>query len=46
MRLCGVTLTGQIGSAMYQTFSTGIYTIIAADEWGEVVLLHFTVESS
>ena len=41
-KLIGGYWTGQIGSATYQTFPNGTYTIISADEWGQVVFLYFT----
>ena len=30
-------------SATFESFSPGIYTVAAGDEWGELVLLHFAV---
>lgn len=41
--LIGGYWIGQIGSGAYQTFPSGNYTMIAADEWGQVVFLHFSV---
>ncbi len=41
--LIGGYWVGQIGSNAYQTFPSGTYTIIAADEWGQVDFLHFSV---
>jgi hypothetical protein len=29
----------------YQAFSPGTYTVVAGDEWGQAVILHFTVAS-
>jgi hypothetical protein len=34
---------GQIGSASFQDFTPGVYTVVAGDEWGALVFLHFTV---
>ena len=34
------------GSSSYHVFSAGKYTIVAADEWGQVALLHFNISSS
>jgi hypothetical protein len=28
---------------VFHPFEPGIYTVVAGDEWGNVVLLHFTV---
>jgi hypothetical protein len=36
---------GQMGNATYHNFPAGTYTIIGADEWGQVVFLPFTVVS-
>ena len=44
--LVGGYWTGQIGSGTYQTFPSGTYTMIAADEWGQVVFLHFSVTNN
>ena len=30
-------------SASYHNFEPGLYTIVAGDEWGALVVLHFTV---
>jgi len=30
----------------FNEFPKGVYTVVAADEWGQVVLLHFTVNVS
>jgi len=30
-------------NAIHHLFEPGIYTVVAGDEWGTVVLLHFTV---
>jgi hypothetical protein len=30
-------------SAVHHLFEPGVYTVAAGDEWGDVVLLHFTV---
>lgn len=35
--------SGEYATGTYHVFPTGSYTIIAADEWGQVVLLHFVV---
>lgn len=32
--------------ATFNPFSSGVYTILGADEWGDTVLLHFTVTGS
>ena len=35
--------SGTVGNHTFHLFSSGIYTIIAADGWGQVTVLHFTV---
>jgi hypothetical protein len=30
---------------VYESFTPGDYTVITADEWGQMILLHFTVEA-
>jgi hypothetical protein len=45
-KLVGGYWLGQIGNGTYQVFRSGIYTIIAADEWGQVVFLHFNVTNN
>jgi hypothetical protein len=30
-------------TSAYSPFAPGIYTVVASDEWGNVVMLHFTV---
>lgn len=45
----GATTTG-IGSSIgcpliFNQFSTGVYTVVAGDEWGQIVVLHFVVQS-
>ena len=35
-----------VGSATFHDFPQGNYTVLAADEWGKVVLVHFEVSSS
>lgn len=37
-------LSGTTLSYQYHTFETGTYTIMAVDVWGDLVLLHFTVQ--
>jgi hypothetical protein len=38
------TWTGpDFNNAIHHLFEPGIYTVVAGDEWGDVVLLHFTV---
>jgi hypothetical protein len=32
------------GTAVYHPFVPGIYTVVAGDEWGQVAMLHFTVQ--
>jgi len=32
------------GTAIYHPFVPGIYTVVAGDEWGQVAMLHFTVQ--
>jgi len=44
--LIGGYWIGQSGSGTYQTFPSGTYTIITADEWGQVVFLHFNVTNN
>ena len=36
-------LTGSGSTAEFRPFQPGTYTVLAEDEWGDVVLLHFTV---
>ncbi|MDA4123712.1 MAG: hypothetical protein OK456_11085 [Thaumarchaeota archaeon] len=45
---CSVTgyWTGSGNTAAFQQFPPGIYTVLAEDEWGNVVLLPFTVQGS
>jgi hypothetical protein len=38
--------TGSLATAAFHPFPPGVYTVLAEDEWGDVVLLHFTVNSS
>jgi hypothetical protein len=35
--------SGGTPTAQFQRFPVGAYTVVAADEWGDVVLLHFRV---
>jgi len=37
--------TGNSRSATFTNFEPGIYTVVAGDEWGALVLVHFTVKS-
>jgi hypothetical protein len=37
---------GTSSPATFNSFPSGVYTILGADEWGDVVLLHFTVIGS
>src|SRR5208283_3770434 len=36
-------LTGSGSTAEFRPFQPGTYTVLAEDEWGDVVLLHFDV---
>ena len=36
-------LTGSGSTSEFRPFQPGTYTVLAEDEWGDVVLLHFTV---
>ncbi len=33
------------GSSSYHEFSPGIYTVIAGDEWGNLIIVHFSITS-
>jgi hypothetical protein len=35
--------TSLLGSSSFQTFSPGIYTVVAGDEWSGIVFAYFTV---
>jgi hypothetical protein len=35
--------TGHSSNIVQHTFEPGVYTVVAGDEWGAVVVLHFTV---
>jgi hypothetical protein len=35
--------TGAAPNAIQQNFDPGVYTVIAGDEWGALVFVHFTV---
>jgi hypothetical protein len=35
--------TGNSPSAAFTNFESGIYTVVAGDEWGALVFVHFTV---
>jgi hypothetical protein len=37
--------TGNSRSAVFTNFEPGIYTVVAGDEWGALVFIHFTVKS-
>jgi hypothetical protein len=32
------------GGSTYNPFAPGIYTVLAGDEWGNVVILHFKIQ--
>ena len=32
------------GTAIYHPFVPGTYTVVAGDEWGQIAMLHFTVQ--
>lgn len=38
----GFSPTGQVGS--FINFSPGTYTLVAGDEWGALIILHFEVQ--
>ena len=38
--------TGSGTNASFHDFSPGVYTVLADDEWGNVLLLHFTVAAA
>jgi len=35
---------GSPPNAVQHNFETGVYTVVAGDEWGALVVLHFTVK--
>ena len=35
--------TGHSANSVQHTFDPGVYTVVAGDEWGTLVILHFTV---
>jgi len=35
--------TGSYPNATFSNFTPGIYTVVAGDEWGSLVVLHFTI---
>jgi hypothetical protein len=35
--------TGAAPNATQQNFEPGVYTVVAGDEWGALVVVHFTV---
>jgi len=37
--------TGNSRSAIFTNFKPGIYTVVAGDEWGALVFVHFTVKN-
>ena len=42
---CGVTFSyPEVGPDAQHTFSSGVYTLVVADEWGQTVLLYFSAE--
>jgi hypothetical protein len=42
---CGVTYNyPEVGPEAQHPFTSGLYTLVVADEWGQTVLLHFSVE--
>jgi hypothetical protein len=38
--------TGSRPTATFSDFTPGIYTVVGGDEWGALVILHFTISSS
>jgi hypothetical protein len=34
-----------VGGSTYTPFSPGIYTVLAGDQWGDVAILHFAIQS-
>jgi hypothetical protein len=38
--------TGSRPNATFNNFTPGIYTMVGGDEWGALVILHFTISSS
>lgn len=36
--------TGSRSSATFSNFTPGIYTVVGGDEWGALVILHFTID--
>ena len=40
----GFSTTGQVGS--FINFVPGTYTLVAGDEWGALIILHFEVQSN
>jgi len=40
----GYWASNEVGST-FTNFEPGVYTVVAGDEWGNLVILHFTVAS-
>jgi len=41
-----VSVRGYWGGDAFKSFPSGIYSVVAGDEWGGIVILHFAVTSS
>jgi hypothetical protein len=39
----GINWVGSPPNAVQQYFEPGVYTVVGGDEWGNMVVLHFTV---
>ena len=39
----GIDWVGSFPNAVQQYFEPGVYTVVGGDEWGKMVILHFTV---
>jgi hypothetical protein len=39
----GINWVGNPPNAVQQYFEPGVYTVVGGDEWGNMVILHFTV---
>jgi hypothetical protein len=39
----GIYWVGSLPNAVQQFYPPGVYTVVAGDEWGNMVILHFTV---
>ena len=42
--LSGEHVGSYAGGSTYNPFAPGIYTVLAGDEWGKVVILHFKIQ--